>query len=208
MFPQDAAFLSRAFGVSPRVIYQAKEGFLAAGCASGQVHWNEDLIYLERLELGGGRFVPVITDFARVSQTYRRFRMDDILAAGAENCACGQPFASISAVEGRAQDVLLLDGGARCLFPLEVNEVLRPHLNADFCLTQSEPDHVTLAIEGGASDEARDALTALVRPARVSVVDYEPVKPGEKRRRVKRLFDPHNGWLNRFTVSRNALAGS
>ena len=184
LFPQDRAFLTQAYGVAPRVIYQAKEGFLAAECAHGGIHLNEDLIHFERIPLGRGRFVPVITDFTRTSQTYRRFRLDDVLIESAEPCACRQPFARLVAVEGRTQDVLLVNNER--VFPLEVNALLLPHLQGrDYRVTQLTGDRVTLAVDGGAPVDAIDALS--IR-AQVTVQEYVPPAPGEKRRRVQRFF--------------------
>jgi putative adenylate-forming enzyme len=215
LYPQDQAFLERAYGVTPRVIYQAKEGLLAAGCRKGSIHLNEDLIYFEALPLGAARFVPVITDFTRTSQRYRRFRLDDVLIASSAPCTCGQPFANVAAVEGRAQDVLLL-GGER-IFPLEVNELLLPHLAAgepsrgarsrDYRVTQTAEDRIALAIEGGAPPDLVRLVAARVRPALISTEEYEPPMLGEKRRRIRRQFDVHNDWLNRLTVSTNVFSG-
>jgi putative adenylate-forming enzyme len=194
LFPQDRAFLERAYRVTPRVIYQAKEGFLAAGCAKAGIHLNEDLICFEKLPLDRARFVPVITDFTRTSQMYRRFRLEDVLIAGPSRCPCGQGFANVSAVEGRAHDVLLLE--SERIFPLEINELMLPHLDGrDYRVTQVTPDRVTVAVEGGTSNELAQAVARRVRPAQVSIEDYQAPRPGEKRRRVRRLFDPHNDWL-------------
>jgi putative adenylate-forming enzyme len=210
LFPQDKAFLEQAYGVAPRVIYQAKEGFLAAGCRKGGIHLNEDLIYFEALPLDRARFVPVITDFTRTSQRYRRFRLDDVLIAGSARCPCGQGFANVSAVEGRAHDVLLFANER--IFPLEINELVLPHLAGrarprDYRVTQVAADRITVAVEGGTPLELARALALRVRPAQLSIEDYQAPGPGEKRRRVRRLFDLHNDWLNRLTVSRNVFAG-
>lgn len=198
LFPQDAALLHDAYGVAPRVIYQAKEGFLAAGCAHGQVHLNEDLIHFERIEIGRGRFIPVITDFTRTSQRYRRFRLDDVLIAAKSPCACGSPLAGLEAIEGRANDVLLIED--RVITPFAVNEALQRAEN--YVVTQTAPNQITLA-----GNIPVEALAALVHPARVTIAPHEPPRLGEKRRRVRRLFDPHNDWLSRFTVSRNVAPG-
>ncbi len=198
LFPQDAALLHDVYGVAPRVIYQAKEGFLAAGCAHGLVHLNEDLIHFERIEIGSGRFVPVITDFTRTSQRYHRFRLDDVLITAGARCACGSPLAGLTAIEGRANDVLLVED--RVITPFTVNDAVQRAEN--YAVTQTAPNQLTLA-----GNLPVEALAALVHPARVSVVPYEPPRLGEKRRRVRRLFDPHNEWLSRFTVSRNVAPG-
>ena len=205
-FPQDAELLECAYGVRPRAVYQAKEGFLAAGCAHGRVHLNEDLICFERVDIGRGRFVPVITDFTRTSQMYRRFRLDDVLLAAEGACPCGQALAAIEAVEGRAMDVLLR--GSELVFPLEVNEALRPSLNgADYRVSQTGPEELSVAVEGGATAAHGAALADLMPRARVTFEAYAAPVPGEKRRRVRRLFDLQNDWLNRFTISRNRRSG-
>jgi putative adenylate-forming enzyme len=210
LFPQDRHFLESRYGVAPRVIYQAKEGFLAAGCRQGGIHLNEDLVYFERIEIGGGRFVPVISDFTRTSQTYRRFRLDDVLIEGGGGCRCGQGFANIAAVEGRANDVLM--AGEGLVFPLAVNELVLQHLapgerRPDYHITQARESEVAVGVEGGVSSDLVEALGRMLRPATVVCVPYEKPRPGEKRRRVRRWFDLHNDWLNRFSVSRKADLG-
>lgn len=52
MFPPDGLLLQSAYGVAPRVIYQAKEGFLGAECAYSGIHLNEYLLYFEQSTLG------------------------------------------------------------------------------------------------------------------------------------------------------------
>jgi putative adenylate-forming enzyme len=202
MFPQDRAALRDQFGVEPLGIYQAKEGFLAAGCACGALHLNEDLIVFERVPLERGRFIPVITDVTRTSQTYRRFRMDDVLMES--NNRCQRPFTRIECVEGRANDVLLF--GERIVFPLEVNAVMTAE-GRDYRVTQSGPQDVRVAVEGGVSKQVLEALRELVPEAAVTVEPYERTPCGQKRRRVRRLFDPHNEWLTRFTASRKIRSG-
>ena len=85
-FPRTRPFWNRPT-VAPRVIDQAKEGFLAAGCRRGGIHLNQDLIHSKALPLHRARFVPVITDFTRTSQRYRRFRLDDVLIAGSSRAS-------------------------------------------------------------------------------------------------------------------------
>lgn len=203
LFPQDAELLNDAFTVEPRVIYQAKEGFLAAGCEFGNTHLNEDLVYFEAIELSDRRVIPVITDFTRTSQIYRRYRLDDVLVPHFGACPCGQPFATVDAVEGRANDVLLLPMD-KPVFPLQVNTALMPLLpaisgrKADFCLTQSGAGEFRLAMEGGAKPDQIAVVSSLLDQAPITTEDYQPPKPGEKRRRIRRLFDSGNAWLTAY----------
>ena len=205
LFPQDRATLTDAFGVQPRVIYQAKEGFLGAECKQGGIHLNEDLIRFEDIEVGRRRFVPVITDFTRTSQVYRRFRLDDILIRRAGRCACGKSLRLVEAVEGRAQDVLLLLGGSR-LFPHEVNALLQPHIGGrDYQVSQVSEDEATLAVAGGTPT---GASAALARYLRVAVQEYEAPAPAEKRRRVRRMFDLTNAWLDELVAGGDGHDGA
>lgn len=200
MYPQDAARLEQAFGVKPRVIYQAKEGFLAAACRLGSIHWNDDVVRLEKLALPRGRFVPVITDFTRSSQLYRRYRLDDILVSAPISCGCRSRLQTIAAVEGRAQDVLLTEDGP--LFPHEVNELALP-VEQDYRIVQTAPQRIEVSSPGLA-----DVLAAKFRGVEVAVKSFEPLPPGAKRRRIIRAFDPHDDWITRFSVSTNRFSGS
>jgi putative adenylate-forming enzyme len=197
LFPQDRELLQRAFHVPPQNLYQAKEGFLASGCRHGALHWNQDLMLLEGMRFKGrpDRIVPVITDLTRQSQTFRRYRIDDVLVAGAA-CPCQTPFYKAATIEGRLQDILLWTdetGAYHPLFPLELNELLR-HAG-DYILKQHELGHFTLECNASPNPEQLHTLRrALYNPARLELVPLRPIPPGQKRRRFQRLFDPQN-WI-------------
>ncbi len=191
LFPQDRARLTKAFQVPPQNLYQAKEGFLAAGCRHGALHWNQDLMTLEFMRFKGrpDRAVPVITDFTRQSQSFRRYRIDDVLVIGPA-CPCKTPFQKVATVEGRLRDVLL-DGGYRPLFPLDLNEILSPI--GEYTLAQHAINHFTLECSATPSPSLLQSLNeALRKPARLDLVPLRPSPPGEKRRRFQRLFDLQN----------------
>jgi len=195
LFPQDYTRLKKAFEVAPQNLYQAKEGFLAAGCRHGALHWNQDLMALEVMRFKGRpeRAVPVITDFTRRSQTFRRYRIDDVLVMGAE-CPCRTPFQKVAAVEGRLRDILLRPGAGglyRPLFPFDLNEILRPL--GDYALIQHSMDHFTLEC---CSTPPRSVIQCLeevlLKPARLDLTPWRPEPAGQKRRRFQRLFDLQN----------------
>ena len=88
------------------------------------MHWNEDVVHVEREELGGGRYHPVLTDFRRRLQPVVRYRLDDVLADEPDDgspCACGSVFRRIRRIEGRADDNVRLPrangAGTGVLFP-------------------------------------------------------------------------------------------
>lgn len=117
-------------------VYQATEGFLAATCAHGRLHLNEEFVYFEREWLDDERFVPVITDFTRQTQPIVRYRLNDVLAAAAEPCPCGSVCAVLSRIEGRCDDALVF--GRTILFADTVSRAIAQILpwNRDYRLTQ------------------------------------------------------------------------
>ena len=106
--PQVKTRIEQRFGTPVHQIYQCTEGFLAHTCAYGNLHLNEDMVYIEKdwIDRESGRFAPVITDFNRKSQPVIRYRLDDVLIANDAPCPCGSAFARISAIEGRCDDIL------------------------------------------------------------------------------------------------------
>ena len=102
--------------------YQCTEGFLAHSCEYGNLHLNEDAVYIERdwIDKQNGRFSPIITDFNRESQPVIRYRLNDILTACDDPCPCGSVFARIKKIEGRCDDILIAqtkNGQAFDLYP-------------------------------------------------------------------------------------------
>lgn len=90
--------------------YQCTEGFLGHVCECGSFHLNEDIIYVEKEDLGGGRFVPIITDFMRRSQPIIRYRLNDILVEDKKKCPCGSQATVIKKIEGREDDIFIFKG--------------------------------------------------------------------------------------------------
>lgn len=108
----DRARLEQAFGTRVEQVYQATEGFLGASCEEGAIHLNEPYLVVEQewLDAAHTRFVPIITDLWRCAQPVIRYRLDDVLRVLPAPCACGRPGIALAAIEGRCDDVLLLDG--------------------------------------------------------------------------------------------------
>ena len=77
---RDAQTIAKAFQLDKvDQVYQAREGFLACTCSEGNLHLNEDILYVEKEYLDDSRFYPIITDFKRTSQPIYRYRLNDIL---------------------------------------------------------------------------------------------------------------------------------
>ncbi len=85
--------------------YQCTEGFLAFTCEEGSIHLNEEFVYFEKEFLDEKRFVPILTDFTRKTQPIIRYRLNDVLVLGEQNCRCGAATTIIERIEGREDDV-------------------------------------------------------------------------------------------------------
>ena len=105
---EDEAIISKRFDQKVHQIYQCTEGFLAHTCEEGNLHLNEDRVYIEKewIDEKSGRFSPIITDFFRASQPVIRYKLDDILLEDTDPCACGSVFTRIKKIEGRCDDIL------------------------------------------------------------------------------------------------------
>ena len=162
-----------AFGLRADEVYQASEGFLAATCPAGSLHWNEDVVKVEREPLEGDRYHPILTDFRRRLQPVIRYRLDDVVVDEADTappCVCGSVFRRIRRIEGRQDDCLRLrrvDGtGCGPLFPdfvrLAVSAAAADGL-ADFRAQQVDPETVAGGLLAGppCTGERTDFLSRL-----------------------------------------------
>jgi putative adenylate-forming enzyme len=206
--PDDADAIAAAFGRPVEQIYQCTEGVLGFSCPAGGIHLNEECVHVEPqwLDEGHSRFSAVVTDFSRATQMFIRFRMDDILHVDPLPCRCGRVTLRLSSIEGRADDVLLLPsrGSATDLTPIFPDQVRRAVMvAAPDCPDYQIEQHglsVKLSTAGGRmSDLAaiRMALDSLFDSLDVQVgamepVDWRPLPPGQKRRRIRCISPPHN----------------
>jgi len=205
--PQDRAIIGQAFGM-PHEVYQATEGFLASTCEHGVLHLNEEHIHVEPewLDHERRRFVPIITDFSRITQPIVRYRLNDVLVARTEPCTCGRATRALERIEGRCEDMLLLpgrDGETVSVFSDMLSRALAQVLpfDADYRLVQDGPIslrlHAPLAAEQLAGVRAHLAQTlhnlGVDHHALTWILlDQMPgFDPATKRRRIVRAVARH-----------------
>jgi putative adenylate-forming enzyme len=197
--------IERGFGSKVGEIYQATEGFLAATCPHGRMHWNEDAIFVEKewLDESRRRFVPVITDFRRLTQPIIRYRLDDVILQGeGGRCECGSIFETLGAIEGRCDDLLdlpradgcgritvfpdLIRRAAALALPAGVDYLIRQTLSGGWEAAFSHehpPEPLRREIE-----ELCRRLGAL--PPELRLIPWTPLVRHVKRRRVRRESSP------------------
>ncbi len=118
--------LEEAFGVPVHNTYGSHEvPLLGWECPqTGEFHVCDDGVILEVLCDGrpvapGGRGEVVVTNLHAYAMPFIRYRLGDVVTRGGERCACGQPFSTIRAVQGRMIDYFLLPDG-RLLHPYQI----------------------------------------------------------------------------------------
>lgn len=175
------------FGIRPRSIWQATEGFLGAECAAGRLHLNDHALEIEAEPVAGTRgFRPIITDLRRHSQPIVRIAGDDYFEWGEQNCPCGFAGRVIRPVEGRIQDIWRFEGNF--ITPPQVIAAVESGLTPQQHWQASADRHgICLAVGSLCPpDRALQAATKLEHLAdRKPVVRHDlPDWHGPKRRKV------------------------
>ncbi|ANF95510.1 F390 synthetase-related protein [Paenibacillus bovis] len=160
--PLDQQYIEQTFEQTVHQVYQCTEGFLGATCAHGTIHLNEDLVCIEKeyIDRDSRRFMPIITDFSRITQPIIRYRLNDILTESAAPCLCGSPFTAIERIEGRYDDILYIRHNQHHqkipLFPDLVTRAIiaaSPHISHYRVIQQAE-DRLEIAYRLTDTDEA------------------------------------------------------
>lgn len=201
--PQDRQCIESVFGQRVHEIYQATEGFLASTCAHGTLHLNEQYLHIEPewLDAERKRFVPIITDFSRLTQPIVRYRLNDVLVLREQACTCGCASLALERIEGRCDDQLLLPVRTGGVAPVFADVVTRAFarllpLQADYRLVQSGPTELLLYAETAPLqlEHLRDGLIRLLADLGIDTSQLTwtlstqlPVfDPTRKRRRISR----------------------
>jgi len=201
--PQDRTLIERAFGPVHQ-IYQATEGFLASTCEYGVLHLNEEFVHIEPewLDDEQRRFVPIITDFSRLTQPIVRYRLGDVLAARAAPCGCGRATRAIEHIEGRCDDMLHLPGAHGKAVPVFADVLSRAlaqslPAEADYRLLQTGISSLALhaQVTLPALQLVRAHLDATLVQLGVSIQalswtlsqEVPAFDPTQKRRRIRKL---------------------
>lgn len=147
--------LCRDFNAPLSQIYQGAEGFIASTCRKGNLHLNEDVVFVETLDAGDATSKArrvVVTDLYRTTLPFIRYQLDDILEISNTPCSCGSCFRVVERIHGRADDVFFLygkDGQIRYLFPdyvvRSINQASEDIL--EFQAIQHSPGQMEICLE-------------------------------------------------------------
>jgi putative adenylate-forming enzyme len=112
LYPDVKAYLKNIFNCPIHEIYKCTEGPIAITCKHGNLHINEDLVYIETLNFDGTQTPAgtpcqklVITDLHKRAQPIIRYELNDIITISPKKCACGSNFRVIEKIQGRSNDI-------------------------------------------------------------------------------------------------------
>ncbi len=118
LFPYQRRILEQAFYCKVHNYYGSREmGNVVFECGKGELHVFDDIIYLEVI---GGNGEPskeneigmiVLTCLTNFCMPFIRYQIEDIAIPESGACICGRGLSSISAIEGRVQDMIILKEG-------------------------------------------------------------------------------------------------
>jgi phenylacetate-CoA ligase len=115
LLAHQAELIERAFGVRPKEHYGSTEATAnVSECPNGVLHVDEDFAATEFVpsEAHGGSLV-VGTNFTNVATPLIRYELDDFATVPGAACACGRPGRSVTSIDGRREDYVILRNGAR-----------------------------------------------------------------------------------------------
>ncbi|RIE05912.1 AMP-binding protein [Candidatus Cryosericum terrychapinii] len=164
------------FGTHVIEIYQASEGQIGSTCRCGNLHINEDLVYIELYDKDGqpvDRPGPLattmlLTNLINTAQPLIRYEMNDLIQLG-KRCPCGSSFRVIEKVLGRNDDVLYLWNRDHVLQPVYPDLVSRWIITTsdsirEFRVSQISHSRLEVAIDlFDSTDEAKAAVTERLR---------------------------------------------
>jgi phenylacetate-CoA ligase len=147
--------LTQAFGVEPVQTYASHEfPLMGWECGvSGELHTCDDGVIVEVMRDGrpaaaGEEGEVVVTNLHAYAMPFIRYRLADVVTRGSDQCACGQPFSTIRAIQGRMNDYFSLPDGRR-MHPYRILERLLPEDDIwirQYQLLQDRPDRIVMQV--------------------------------------------------------------
>lgn len=175
---------------------------------AGGFHVSDDGVILEVVRNGaavapGESGEVVVTNLHAYAMPLVRYQLADVVTRGTDGCACGQPFATIDAIQGRMVDLFPLADG-RVISPYEIltRTIRGENWFTQFQLLQERADRVVLRIVPETSPDG-ERLARIVADTRaflgpavefeIVLVDDLPLEASGKFRPLRSLVSNPTG---------------
>ncbi len=195
----DQKYIEEVFGQKLHQIYQCTEGFLAITKNDGKLYLNEEYLYIEKEWIDKTRFVPIITDFSRISQPIVRYRLDDVLVIDDKN---ESPLTCLKSIEGRCDDICYFRSDSGNLIPI-FSDIIRQAVIIleirlqEYRIIQHLPDALEvqlLPLENENKEIIMHAIAKLCTAQNcqmplINFADYQISALNQKLKRIERRFN-------------------
>ena len=203
---EDKTYFEEIFKIKLSEVYQCTEGFLASSCSEGFLHFNEDFLIIEKkyIDEERTRFHPIITDLLRKSQPVVRYELNDIITEK-KNCKCGSKFLAIESIDGRSDDMIVLEDNQNkkvSIFPDIIRRtiVLSDERIEDYAFIQKDDRTIHLYVKSDFEESYLIAKTDLIKRLKdYNITDFNIINidnhqhnVGDKKRRVKNEYTQKN----------------
>jgi putative adenylate-forming enzyme len=178
---QDQHALEEVFSAPVQQVYQCTEGWIAASCAHGSLHVQEDIVALQFEPISDTdptRVTPIVTDLWRKTQPIIRYRLNDVLQLDEKPCPCGSSFRVIHAIEGRCDDLCsfkTISGELRPFFPDTIRRMilLADPAILDYRVVQDASDHLSIYITHSPHSPFDDVAQSIRTNVSTILTDYD-----------------------------------
>ena len=203
---EDKTYFEEIFKIKLSEVYQCTEGFLASSCSEGILHFNEDFLIIEKkyIDKERIRFHPFITDLLRKSQPVVKYELNDIITEK-KNCKCGSKFLAIESIDGRSDDIIVLEDNQHkkvSIFPDIIRRtiVLSDERIEDYAFIQKDDRTIHLYVKSDFKESYLLAKKDLIKRLKdYNITDFNIINidiyrhnDGEKKRRVKNEYTQKN----------------
>jgi phenylacetate-CoA ligase len=115
LLPHQANLIEGAFGVRPKQHYGMAEAIAnISECERGALHIDEDFAAVELVPNPGSIGYKIVgTNFTNPATPLLRYDVYDTVTALGEACLCGRPGRTVTGLDGRLEDYVLLKNGVR-----------------------------------------------------------------------------------------------
>jgi phenylacetate-CoA ligase len=194
VYEHQAALLSDTFGCPVTSLYSAHEvGHMAAQCADGMMHVNQEQVLLDTTGSPGEVHVTALHSYA---MPFIRYRLGDVVRLDQSPCPCGRSLQVISELAGRTTDIFYTPDGRMISPNFWFHLLRRDHLAGfveQFQVTYLKDGAVRLDVvkKPGASTDQASELLAIIRtnlgpetPVELAYVADIPRAPSGKYRLI------------------------
>jgi phenylacetate-CoA ligase len=168
LLPKMREMVRQAFQAPVYDTYETLEvGPIACECPeTGLYHILDDSVYLEVVKDGvpakeGETGEAVVTGLHSYAMPFIRYPLNDLVTVGPASCPCGQPYSTLTSIQGRLNDFLIMPSGKKLHVGLifhEMNETI-PRVE-QYQLVQVTRDRIilNLVVDPPLSPEEKQAF--------------------------------------------------